>query len=531
MRLLKGITMVLLLMFPLCLLFSSKITPFLRPAGRAGNSLIYARGHDSTTLDPARAQDDESYKVISNIYEGLVRFKAGTAAEIEPCLAESWQISPDNMVWTFFLQKNIQFHDGTPFNAEAVRFSLERQISPQSDGSLNYASFTFGMVDQIKVIDPFTVSFILKFPYAPFLNNLAMTAAAPMVSPTSATTRGEAFGENPAGTGPFRFVSWDKGKRIVLQANKDYWANPPEHSTLIFNVVKNSRLRSLLLKFGLADIIDGITASDARYLEQKGCQVLRNPGLDLNYLGFYTDKEPFNNPALRRAVSLALDRKQLTAGLYHGVSIEANGPLPPGVLGYDHDLRPLPYDPDGAREILAREGLAHGLKITIITYISKRPYNPAGGEKLAAVIQADLAAVGIETEIKAYSWDNYKEALLKEEGDAFLYGWISDNGDPDNFLYTLLSSSQIESGLNTTRYRNREMDFLLARAQQTIDQTLRQDLYREATGLMIRDAPLVCLNHSLHLAAVSAALDAFIQQSAGYPFLTVIKKTGSGKKS
>lgn len=524
MRFLKNITMVLLLMLPLLFLFNTEVVPVAaRLAGRESPSLTYVREQDSITLDPALVQDEESCKVITNIYEGLVRFKAGTT-EVEPCLAESWQVSSDNMVWTFFLRKNVKFHDGTPFNAEAVRFSMERQIPPRAGNSLNYASFTFGMVERIKVVDPYTVSFILKFPYAPFLNNLAMIAAAPIVSPTAATALGEAFSENPVGTGPFRFVGWDKGKRITLKANRDYWASPPECTTLVFKVIKNSRLRSLLVRFGLADITDGITAADARYLEQKGCRVLRSTGLDLNYLGFYNDKEPFDNPALRRAVSLAIDRKQLTEKLFREASVEAGGPLPPGVLGYNPDIRPLPYDPVGAREILAGQDLARDLKITIITYTNQRPYNPAGGQKLAEAIQADLAAVGIETEIKAYPWDEFKEALLKEEGNAFLYGWISDNGDPDNFLYTLLSSAQIESGLNTARYRNREVDLLLARAQQSTDRSLREQLYREATKIIIQDAPWVCLNHSLRLTAVSPGIENFVQQKAGYPYLCSVKR-------
>jgi len=516
--------MVLLLMIPLLLLVNTNVIPVTaKIAGRESPSLIYVREQDSITLDPAWAQDEESCKVISNIFEGLVRFKAGST-EVEPCLAESWKVSSDNMVWTFYLRKDVKFHDGTPFNAEAVRFSLERQMLSQDGSSLNYASFTFGMVEQIKVIDPYTVSFILKYPYAPFLNNLAMAASAPIVSPTAATALGDAFSENPVGTGPYRFVRWDKGKRIILKANSDYWGGPPECSTLVFKVVKNSRLRSLLIRFGLADITDGITAADARYLEQKGCRVLRSYGLDLSYLGFYNDKEPFNNPALRRAVSLAIDRKQLTEKLYRGNAVEAGGPLPPGVLGYDPESRPLPYDPAGSREILASQNLAGGLKITIITYTNQRPYNPAGGQKLAEAIQADLAAVGIETEIKAYPWHEYKEALLKEEGNAFLYGWISDNGDPDNFLYTLLSSAQIESGLNTARYRNREVDLLLARAQQSADLALREQLYREATKIIIQDAPWVCLNHSLRLTAVAPGIEGFVQHKTGYPYLHGVKK-------
>jgi peptide/nickel transport system substrate-binding protein len=163
------------------------------------------------------------------------------------------------------------------------------------------------------------------------------------------------------------------------------------------------------------------------------------------------------------------------------------------------------------------------MKITLITYTNTRPYNPVGGEELAKAIKADLAAVGIETEIKAYPWDQYKEALLKAEGDAYLYGWISDNGDPDNFLYTLLSSSQIENGLNTSHYKNSEADQLFIRAQQESDPVLREQLYRKAVKIIVEDAPWVFLNHSLRLAATSG-LEGFKLTSNGTTRLCQLKK-------
>ncbi len=525
MRKLKMITIGLLLILPLFLLGNSGILPASgRLFGLQNNTLVYARSTDSTVLDPAFSLDDESNKVITNIFEGLVRFKPG-AATIEPCLAEAWRVSPDGREWTFYLRRNVKFHDGTAFNSEAVRFSVERQMPAQLNDRASYASFTYGMVDNIITPDPYTVRFILKFPYAPFLNNLAMASSAPMVSPTAASVLGEAFGEKPVGTGPYRFVSWKKGKNITLRENRDYWGKLPDCPTLVFTVIKNSRLRSLALKMGLVDLIDGISTADARFLEQRGCSVLQKNGLDLNYLGFFTDKKPFDNPAVRKAVSMLIDRKQIIEGLFQEASIEANSPLPPGVLGYDPNINPIPYDPAGAKEWLASNGYAEGLKIKIITYNNPRPYNPAGGEKLAATLQAEMAKAGVETEVKSYPWEQYKEALLQEEGNAFLYGWISDNGDPDNFLYTLLSSAQIESGLNTARYRNSEVDLLLARAQQETEPVLREQIYRSALKIVVNDAPWFFLNHSLKLYATSTRVEGFVPHFAGFSPLNMVKVT------
>ncbi|TEB06483.1 Periplasmic dipeptide transport protein precursor [Pelotomaculum schinkii] len=521
---LKILSIFLLLLLPVYLVFNSSAVQVTgRLLGWPSGTIVYAREQDSTTLDPALAQEEESYKVISNIFEGLVRFKPGTN-EIEPCLAETWRVSSDGLVWTFYLRRNVKFHDDTPFNSEAVRFSIERQLSPQSPERATYASFIFGMVDKVQCPDPYTVKFLLKYPYAPFLNNLAMPNAAPIVSPSAASTLGEKFGEYPVGTGPFCFHSWQKNKNIVLRANKDYWGNPPEYGSLVFKVINNSRLRALALKVALVDIIDGITPADARFLQEKNCPVYQTPGLDLGYLGFFTHKKPFDNLAVRRAFSMAIDRSHINSVIFKGACVEANGPLPPGVLGYDPGTRAIPYDPSGAKELLAQSGYSSGMKFTLITYTNTRPYNPAGGEKLAAAIKADLATIGIETEIKAYPWQQYKEALLKSEGDAYLYGWISDNGDPDNFLYTLLSSSQIESGLNTSRYKNSEADQLFIRAQQEPDPGLREQLYKKAEKIIVEEAPWFFLNHSLKFAATSPGLEGFTLNSNGTTQLSRLKK-------
>lgn len=497
------ITLVILISF---LHLSGVVT--LSSLKRDENTLIYARSADAVTLDPALAQDDESYKVISNIFEGLVRFKPG-GTEVEPCLAEAWQVSADSREWTFYLRKNVNFHDGTPFNAEAVLFSIERQMPPRHTENMVYAPFVFGMVESVKAVNSYTIKFILKYPYAPFLNNLAMPAAAPMVSPIAVSASGNNFSSNPVGTGPLKFAGWEKNKKIILDTNPEYWGKQPSYNRLIFTVIKNSRLRALALKMHLVDIIDSISLADAQYLEESNCSIIKKSGLDLSYLGFFADKEPFDKPEVRRAISMSIDREQIVTSLLPTEAQVANSPLPPGVLGYDPATRPIQYNPAGAKEILARHGLTEGTKITIITYTNPRVYNPIGGEKLAAAIRRDLAQVGIEAEIKAYSWQRYKDALFHEEGNAFLYGWISDNGDPDNFLYTLLSSEQIESGLNISHYRNSDVDLLLTKAQKENDFSLRQELYRQAVNIIIQDAPWVFLNNSISLAATSEKIDGF----------------------
>ena len=491
--------------------------------GSGDRTLVYARAGDAVTLDPAFLQDENSARVSVNIFEGLVQFNPGTT-DVSPCLAENWRVSPDGREWTFYLRKKVRFHDGTPFNAEAVRFSVERQMPPRGTPDMAYATFTFAPVDRIVTSDPYTVKFILKYPYAPFLHNLAMPAAAPIVSPAAVQAAGPDFFKKPVGTGPFVFENWGKGGKIVLKANESYWGGSPQPDRLVFKVIKQSRLRALALKLGLVDVIEGIEPSDAKYLEQKGLSVLRRPGADINFLGFYTDKEPFNRQPVRKAVSMAIDTENIVNTLFGGNAFAAKGPLPPGVLGHDEEIRPAPYDPQGAKELLKRSGYADGLKITLITYENTRPYNPAGGKKLAAAVREDLAKAGIDVEIKSYSWEDYKKALFEREGDAFFYGWIGDNGDPDNFLYTLFSSSQSEGGLNAFHYRNKELDRLLIRGQQETEPLLREKLYHRAVREIMLDTPCVFLNHSLFTAAVSPRVKGFVLHEVPLALNSVQKK-------
>ncbi len=468
-------------------------------ATKKDDQLVYLCQDAWQTLDPAQAQDYASLKVIANIYEGLVKFKPGTF-EVEPCLATSWETSKDGLRWTFKLRPGVVFHDGTPFNADAVKASFDRQ-SRQKEAPGNF-SLVYGMVDSVQVIDPLTVCFHLKFPYAPFLNNLALPFAAPVVSPAGPEKPGSGPARPPAGTGPFMPARWTPGKEIILKANPHYWGKKPALKQIIFRPEPDAGKRSRLIAGGKADVIDA-AQEEIPYLAKKGLQILRTPGADVSYLGFYANKKPFQNPLVRQAACQAINQPQLVKDLFGDNAIAANGPLPPGILGHAAELRQPPFNPQQSRQLLAAAGYPDGLPITIITYAGERPYNPAGGEKLAQALARQLAGGGFQAAVRAYPWEKFKQALLQQEGDAFLYGWISDNGDPDNFLYTLFSSAQIATGLNATRYHNQRVDTLLITAQQTPDPALRARLYRDVQEQLLQDKPAFFINHSHLPVAVS----------------------------
>lgn len=486
------------------------------------STLVILRGADSSTLDPAYAVDLESTRVLINIFEGLVRYKEGST-EIEPCLATSWEVNNGGLEWIFHLREGVLFHDGTPFNAAAVKYSINRQLSNPHKREMLYAGFVFAPLEDIRVVDEYTIKFELKYPYAPFLNNLAMPMAAPIISPAAFEKHGLDFGQNPVGTGPYHLAQWVKDRHMVLEAFDGYWGEPATMPKLVFKVVSDEEDRQSQLLGGQGDIIDPVSPAAAAVLRQMGLPLQQTPALDVGYLGFFTDQTPFKDPRVRRAVAMAINREELVNDVLGPGCIPAAGALPAPVLGSGKVTTP-DRDPAAARALLSETGYGDGLDIVLITYNETRPYNPTGGRQLANALREQLAAAGFKVTVQAYPWDEYKKAIRNKEGNAFLYGWISDNGDPDNFLYTLLSSNQIPSGLNASRYSNPELDTLLLSAQGIKDREIRGEVYLRAQQILVRDNPLLFLNHSLHLAATSREVEGYVIHPTGLTRLDRVAK-------
>ncbi|HZK19001.1 MAG TPA: ABC transporter substrate-binding protein [Clostridia bacterium] len=483
--------------------------------GKSPKSLTYALATNPKNLDPALADDIESAKVIVNIFEGLVKYAPGKN-EIEPALATKWEVSQDGKEWIFTLREDVVFHDGTPFNADAVRFSVDRQLKATTDTKMPYAKFVFGLIENIEIIDEYKVGFKLKHLYAPFLYNLAMPFSAPIVSPGTGEN-----GENLIGTGPFQYASRGNNT-ITLKANTKYWGDPPQLDFIQFKIIPDSSMRMQSLETEAVDIVDGLTHRELGELDGNQI-VVSTTRTDISYMGMFNNKKPFNDPKVRKAVSMAIDREKITVDLFNDRVKIANSPLPPTVMGHSPELKPYPYNPQLAKKMLREAGYTE-LEITLLTYANKRPYNPIGGKELAQYIKKDLEEIGVKVKVTSLPWDDYKMAIFEQKGSAFLYGWVSDNGDPDNFLYPLFTSSQIEKGLNTCKYTNSQVDFLLSAAQQETDPKTRENMYFQVQQIIIQDAPLVFLNHGMEFAAVSPDVKAFVLQPNGFSYLHSTKK-------
>lgn len=479
-----------------------------KKASSTAQTVLFARGSDSTTLDPALTSDSESSKVCEQIYEGLVQYREGSTA-VEPALARSWEVSPDGLTWTFHLQPGVKFHDGAPFNAEAVRLSYERQIIPQHParpkGTLPYADSTLGMIKKIQVVDALAVRFVLKHPYSPFLFNLAMGNCTPIVSPTAVLPKAgrstPPLGEHPVGTGPYTFVSWKKGQEIILQANPNYRGGEPRIKKLIFRVISDPHERALALLRGEADLIDGIDPSEIPSLkEAQNIRFLASPGMNISYLGFRLDHPPLDRRDVREAISLALDLQSLLSPLYGEAALAARGPLPPTLFGSSTSLPPHQHDLAAARRLLKKAGYAKGLTLELFGYKEARPYNPAG-EKLVRAIQQELQKAGITLNLVILPWEEYLKAIDSGKGSLFLLGWIGDNGDPDNFLYPLFHSRPSPTILNPFHYANKKVDWLLEEARKSKILKEREKDYGEVQQILIKDLPAVFLSHTMDMMA------------------------------
>lgn len=486
-------------------------------------TLIYARGADSRGLDPAYVDDGESAKVMSNIFDGLVKYKADST-EIEPALATSWTISPDGKEYTFELRKNVKFHDGTPFNADAVKFSIERQLPPNVKEDMPYASFTFDpeVVDKVDKVDDYKIKIILKKPYTPFLANLAMSLAAPIVSPEAVKKYGDKFTENPVGTGPFKFVSWQKEQSITLEKNNDYWGDKAKVDKVVFKVTKENSVRASELMTGSVDIIDGVDPNDVKKLEESKMSLFKSDGMNINYMAFNCSRAPFNDVKLRQAISYAVNREELVKYLYQGYAQLANSTLPSFIPGYSSKVKPYGYDPEKAKQLLKEAG-KENLNVKIITYSNARPYNTVNGQKLAEAVQNYLTKVGINASIQAYPWKEYKEKVKQGEGDILFYGWIGDNGDADNFL-SLFDTKEIKSSLNAAMYSNKKVDELLAKGKQLQNGSERNAVYEQVQETVLSDAAWLPISHAVDMAAYTPKVKNFRLHPTGTAFLKDVDK-------
>ncbi len=500
--------------------------PAAEPAKGGPKQLIYGRGGDSAGLDPITTDDGESARVTENIFETLVKYEPQNT-NIVPGLAESWEISPDGLTYTFHLRQGVKFHDGSDFNADAVVFNFERWMD--KDNPLHnkegfpYYNDMFGgykgdkdhAIASVKAIDPNTVEFKMNRPLAPFLNNLGMYCFG-IASPKALQEKGSAkFNEEPVGTGPFKFVEWKRNDSITLEKNPDYWNKGlPKLDKIVFKVIPENSARLTALTSGEIDVLDGMNPDDTQSVkDNKDLQLILRPSMNLGFFGFNMEKKPFDNPKVREALAYAINKPAIIDAFFAGLGQPAKNPLAPSIWGYNDEIKDREFNLDKAKQLLAEAGYPNGFKTKFWAMPVPRPYMP-DGVKIAEAIQQDLKKIGVETEIVTMEWAVYLDKTKKGEQDLFLLGWTGDNGDPDNFLYTLLDKNNI-GGNNKVRYKSEEAHKLLLQAQSEPSQEKRTKLYKQVQEIIFKDVPMVPLAHSTPALAAKANVKNYLPHPTG----------------
>jgi peptide/nickel transport system substrate-binding protein len=478
-----------------------------QPAG----TLVVGLVAEPVNLDPPQVTDLNSNRVGRRIVETLVTFPE-ESTQVVPGLAESWTISKDGLQYTFKLRRGITFHDGTPLNAEAVKFSIERQINPSHPayklGKYPFANFFFGNVKAVEVLSEERVAFLLNEPRASFLSILTAGAAS-IVSPTAVMKWGPDYPTHPVGTGPFRFASWDRGQRVVLEKNPTYWKYPVKVERVIYRPIVEDQARLTELLTGTLDVIVGVPADFVSQLEQNPkITLLKQVGAHVWYLGMNNQKKPFDDKRVRQALNYAVNKDAIVKDVLKGTGASSRGPVLPGTWGADPALKAYPYDPERAKKLLAEAGYPNGFSTTL--WVPESGSGMQAPVAMSTVMQSNLKAVGVNVSLQTMEWGAYLAKLRTKEQELFALSWMAGTEDPDMVMYPLLHSSQwTPVGPNRALYKNPRFDALLQQARLTTDQAKRAQLYKEAQRILVDDAPWVFVDHEIQIAALSKRVQGF----------------------
>lgn len=494
-------------------------------AGGASDTITYSLTADPRAVDPAYFDDGESAVVSCNMYEGLYQY-GKTDAKVSPCLAKDLpEISDDGLVYTIKLNEGIKFHDGTDFNAEAVKKSIERQLEPNRNSDMPYASFVFGEeeagngVEKVEAVDDYTVKITMRAASAPFVKNLAMALASPIVAPSAIekATDGQAITE-PVGTGPYKFVNWTKGASLTLVANEDYWGDAPKTKNLIFKIITEGNTRITSLINGECDIISSVDPSAVDQIVDGGFELFSEDGMTINYMAFNTETGKCTDQEVRKAVAQAINVEEMVKSIYGDYATVANSVMPLWMAPYDKDVKQTAYDPDAAKKTLADKGIT---SLQCITYTTARPYNQKGGSDLARMIQGYLAEVGVDVSITEYDWTTYKTKVQTDPYDICFYGWTGDNGDPDNFMNLLADTNW---SMNVAHWQDDEYKALIAEGLATPDGDERDAIYLKCEEMVAEKQPWVLISHSKNLLGYSPKVKDFYYHPTGVAFFKGVSK-------
>ena len=543
------ITVSLLLSLALILGLGGLGTP--PDAAAAGKDFVIGFIGDATSLNPVIATDGQSYIAEWPIFDSLVELDEKLG--VKPLLAESWEVSRDGLTYTFKLKKGVKWHDGKPFTARDVAFTFYSVLDPKvTTPHRGYFDALVGFPEltnkdnpkkpeelaqkPIEIIDDHTIRFRLRYPYGAFLAVLVNPRAGiiPEHLLKGVDLNTAEYNRKPIGTGPFKFVEWKRGERIVLEANPDYHAGRPALDRLIYRVIPDTVVLLQELRAGGVDFIDRPPLTEVGRLKQTpGLKVLTTDNTSYTYFGYRQDLAPFDDLRVRRALYHAVDITAIVREVLQGYGVVSNGQFPPGSWAFDPSVKPYPYDPNRAKALLAEAGWKPGPD-GILTKDGKRlsfslRHDQADQtvKDTAIIIQEFLKKVGVEATIEPLDWPTFVKKLFASEFEGIVVGWTNFH-DPDPFAYSIWHSGQWKAR-NFAHYKDPRADAALEAARRAGDQAERKRQYAEFSKILMEDAPYVFLYFPQQVYVTRQSYDGFVPIPAYggiYQSLKAVKLTG-----
>ncbi len=505
---------------------------FLSTAASA-KTFVYCSEGSPEGFDPGLYTAGTTFDASAHpVYSRLLEFEPGTTNPVAG-LAESWTVSEDGKEYLFKLRPGVKFQTTDFFtptrelNADDVVFSIERQIKADHPWhqyvpgtSWEYAA---GMgfpelIKSVEKVDDLTVKFVLNRAEAPFLANVAMPFASIMskeyADKLDAEGKKEQLNQMPVGTGPFIFVGYQQDAVIRYKKNADYWGGAPKIDDLVFAITTDAAVRYQKLKAGECHLMPFPNAADVESMKaDPNLKVMEQEGLNVAYLAYNTTQPPFDKVEVRKALNKAINKKAIVDAVFQGMATPAKNPIPPTMWSYNDKIEDDTYDLDAAKKMLEEAGVKD-LSMKIWAMPVSRPYM-LNARRAAEIMQDDFAKIGVKVAIVSYEWAEYLDrSKAKDRDGAAMLGWTGDNGDPDNFLDTLLGCEAV-GGNNRAQWCNPEFDALVKKAKVTSDKAERTKLYEEAQVIFKREAPWATLDHSLSVVPMRKDVSGFVQSPLG----------------
>ncbi|MBC2690582.1 ABC transporter substrate-binding protein [Pseudomonas kielensis] len=464
------------------------------------------------------------------------------SGKVVPSLADSWEVSADGLIYVFKLRPEVKFHRTEYFNpsrtltAEDVKFSFDRMLDPaQPWHKIAQSGFPHAqsmqlpaLIKKIDALDPLTIRFTLDHPDSTFLATLSMGFAsiysAQYADQLLKAGTPEKLNSQPIGTGPFIFGRFQKDASIRYKANRDYFAGKPAIDTLVFAITPDANVRLQKLRRNECQIALSPKPLDVQAAAQEpSLKVESTPAFMTAFVAINSQHPPLDKPEVRQAINLAFDKASYLKAVFEDTAQAANGPYPPNTWSYAKDLPGYPKDLTKARALMAKAGLKDGFKTTIWTRPSGSLLNP-NPSLGAQLLQADLAELGIQAEIRVIEWGELIRRAKAGEHDLLFMGWAGDNGDPDNFLTPQFSCAAVQSGTNFARYCDQGLDKLINAGKTTTEQGVRTKLYEQAQGQIQQQALWLPLAHPTAYALTRKEIQGYSVSPFGRQDFSKIKR-------